>query len=69
MWATIERATQRLSFIGIPQEIGTILQGTILLAAVIAYEVVNRHAEAAEAAACRERPRPPPASLEPSVLT
>ena len=51
MWATIERATQRLSFIGIPQEIGTILQGTFLLAAVIAFEVVNRHAEAAEAAA------------------
>ena len=70
VWATIERATQRLSFIGIPQEIGTILQGTFLLAAVIAFEVVNRHAEAAEAAALsRQRPMPPPASLEPAVLT
>ncbi len=42
VWATIERATQRLSLIGIPQEIGTILQGSFLLAAVIVYEVVRR---------------------------
>jgi simple sugar transport system permease protein len=70
VWATIARATQRLSFIGIPQEIGTILQGTFLLAAVISFEVVNRHAEAAEAAALsRQRPMPPPAPLEPAVLT
>lgn len=48
VWATIERATQRLSFIGIPQEIGIILQGSFLLAAVIAYEVVRRKAEEAE---------------------
>ena len=41
VWATIERATQRLSKIGIPQEIGVILQGSFLLAAVIAYEVVQ----------------------------
>ena len=49
MWATIERATQPLSTIGIPQEIGVILQGSFLLAAVIAYEVVKRWADAAEA--------------------
>ena len=42
VWATIERATQPLSIIGIPQEIGVILQGSFLLAAVIAFEVVNR---------------------------
>ena len=42
VWATIERATQPLSTIGIPQEIGVILQGSFLLAAVIAYEVVKR---------------------------
>ena len=42
VWATIERATQRLSLIGIPQEIGTILQGSFLLAAVIVYEVIRR---------------------------
>ena len=51
VWATIERATQRLSTLGIPQEIGVILQGSFLLAAVIAYEVVKRRNDAATAAA------------------
>ncbi|MET0326364.1 MAG: ABC transporter permease, partial [Ilumatobacteraceae bacterium] len=55
VWATIERATQRLSTIGIPQEIGVILQGSFLLAAVIAYEVVKRWSDAAEAKAAAER--------------
>ena len=35
VWATIERATQRLGPIGVPPEIGRILQGSFLLAAVI----------------------------------
>ena len=47
MWATIERATQRLGPLGIPQEIGKILQGSFLLVAVIAYEVVRRRNDAA----------------------
>ena len=55
VWATIERATQRLSTLGIPQEIGVILQGSFLLAAVIAYEVVKRWSDAAEARAAAER--------------
>ncbi len=55
VWATIERSTQRLSTIGIPQEIGVILQGSFLLAAVIAYEVVRRWSDAAEARAAAER--------------
>ena len=49
VWATIERATQRLSLLGIPQEVGLIMQGTFLLAAVIAYEVVNRRNQEAAA--------------------
>ena len=66
VWATIERATQRLSFIDIPQEIGIILQGSFLLAAVVAYEVVRRKAEEAETRAMARRtpmptaPTPPP---------
>ena len=66
VWATIERATQRLSFIDIPQEIGIILQGSFLLAAVVAYEVVRRKAEEAETRAMARRtpmptaPAPPP---------
>jgi simple sugar transport system permease protein len=51
VWATIERATQRLGPIGIPPEIGKILQGSFLLAAVIAYEVVRRRNDAAAVAA------------------
>lgn len=70
VWATIERATQRLSPLGIPQEIGVILQGSFLLAAVIAYEVVQRRnaaATAREAAkattmATVSPPTPPPAA-------
>jgi general nucleoside transport system permease protein len=60
VWATIERATQVLSRIGIPQEIGVILQGSFLLAAVIAYEVVqrrNEEATAREAAAAAAKQR------------
>jgi simple sugar transport system permease protein len=51
VWATIERATQRLGPIGIPPEIGKILQGSFLLTAVIAYEVVRRRNDAAAVAA------------------
>jgi general nucleoside transport system permease protein len=66
VWATIEVATRRLGSLGIPPEIGRILQGSFLLAAVIAYEVVRRRndAAAAEAAAVATRSdrTPPPAS-------
>jgi ABC-type uncharacterized transport system permease subunit len=62
VWATIERATQRLSIIGIPQEIGTILQGSFLLAAVIVYEVIRRrnNERTAQDAAERATQTPPP---------
>ena len=43
VWAGIERASQNLSSVGVPQEIGQILQGTLLLSAVIAFEVVRRY--------------------------
>ena len=49
VWATIERATQRLSLLGIPQEVGLILQGSFLLAAVIAFEAVDRRNQVAAA--------------------
>ncbi len=73
VWATIERATQRLAPIGIPPEIGRILQGSFLLTAVIAYEVVNRRnaaaaASAAAAATARLRlEEPPPPSTSPTA--
>jgi general nucleoside transport system permease protein len=61
VWATIERGTQRLSTLGIPQEIGPILQGSFLLAAVIAFEVVKRRSDAAAAAAAARAVHAPPA--------
>ena len=45
VWAAIERGTQPLSIIGIPQEIGVILQGSFLLSAVIVFEVFSRRAQ------------------------
>jgi simple sugar transport system permease protein len=59
LFATIERATQVLSLQGIPQEISKIMQGTIILSAVIAYEVVRRMRVAAEVrdAAAKAEPR------------
>ncbi|HYN34978.1 MAG TPA: ABC transporter permease [Ilumatobacteraceae bacterium] len=63
VWATIERATQRLGPLGIPPEIGRIMQGTFLLSAVIAYEVVRRRNDAAAVAAAASATRderPPP---------
>ena len=71
VWATIEVATRRLGSLGIPPEIGKILQGSFLLAAVIAYEVVRRRndAAAAEAAAAATREeRTPPSSPEPAPI-
>jgi general nucleoside transport system permease protein len=47
VYAGIERSTQVLSPLGIPPEISRILQGTLVLTSVIAYEVVRRRSEAA----------------------
>ena len=47
VWAGIERATQNLTTVNAPQEISKILIGTLLLSAVIAYEVTRRRAESA----------------------
>ncbi len=70
IWAMIERATQPLSLLGIPQEIGVIMQGSFLLSAIIAYEVVRRRNEArttAEAARLiTQHTEPPPADAVPA---
>ena len=47
IWSAIETAAQGLSDVGIPQEITRIMQGSLLLSAVIAYEVVRRRSQAA----------------------
>jgi len=48
VWAAIEQASRGLAQAGIPPEIGKILQGTLLLSAVVAFEVVRRYGQAAE---------------------
>jgi len=45
--AAIEQGSRGLAIAGIPQEIGQIIQGTLLFVAVIAYEVVRRRNQAA----------------------
>ena len=44
--ATIEQGSRGLAIVNIPQEIGQIIQGTLLFVAVIAYEVVRRRNQA-----------------------
>src|SRR5262249_54993744 len=46
--AGIEQAARGLPAVGVPQEIGQILQGTLLLSAVVAFEVVRRYGQAAQ---------------------
>jgi len=59
LFAYIERATQVLALQNIPQEISKIMQGSIILSAVIAYEIVRRARVAAEVrdAAAKAEPR------------
>jgi simple sugar transport system permease protein len=47
VWAGIETASRGLSKVHIPQEISQIMQGTLLITAVIAFEVVRRRGLAA----------------------
>jgi general nucleoside transport system permease protein len=66
VWASLERAGQSLPPIGVPQEIVQILQGTLLLTAVIAFEVVRRFAAAAEVRDAAHAMRRQAATREPA---
>jgi general nucleoside transport system permease protein len=46
LWGFLERSAQRLDLEGVPKEIVVIMQGTIVLSVVIAYEIVRRVKEA-----------------------
>jgi simple sugar transport system permease protein len=48
IWAGIEQASRGLPTVGVPPEIGKIIQGTLLLSAVVAFEVVRRYGQAAQ---------------------
>ncbi len=45
LFGFLERSSQILDLRGIPKEIVTIVQGVVVLAVVVAYEVVNRIAQ------------------------
>ena len=42
LWAWLERCAQPLELVGVPKEVVTIMQGVIVLAVVVAYEVIRR---------------------------
>lgn len=42
LWAFLDKSKLALDDVGVPQEIATIMQGTIVMSVVIAYEVVRR---------------------------
>jgi general nucleoside transport system permease protein len=48
LWGFMERSAQRLDLIDVPKEIVVIMQGTIVLAVVVAYEIVRRMQNARE---------------------
>jgi ABC-type uncharacterized transport system permease subunit len=48
LWGFMERSSQRLDLEGVPKEIVIIMQGTIVLAVVVAYEIVRRVRQAQE---------------------
>ncbi|EIE97558.1 ABC transporter permease [Saccharomonospora glauca] len=48
LWAFLDKSAVSLETIGVPREIATIIQGTIVLSVVVAYEIVKRAELAAE---------------------
>lgn len=46
LWGFLERSAQRLDLEGVPKEIVVIMQGTIVLSVVVAYEIMRRVQEA-----------------------
>ncbi len=68
VWATLERAGQALAPVGIPPEIVQILGGTLLLSAVIAFEVVGRLAEAAAVRDAAAKVAPAPTRRTPAAV-
>ncbi len=55
VWAAIEQGSRALSGVNVPESIGLILQGTLLLVAVIVYEVFRRRNQQRTIAATASR--------------
>ena len=65
LWAFLDKSALALDNVGVPREIVLIMQGSVVLSVVVAYEIVRRYELAAEqrrvAAALRARPAETPA--------
>ena len=48
LWAALDASSNSLQGVGVPKELVTIMQGTVLFAVVIAYELVRRYRLALE---------------------
>ena len=57
VWSALETASIGLSNVEIPQEIAKIMQGTLLLSAVVVYEIIKRQSAAATLRAAAETTR------------
>jgi ABC-type uncharacterized transport system permease subunit len=67
LFAGLDVSSQNLASVGVPPEITLIMKGTITLAAVIAFEVVRRLAEAATLRAAAQKAEPRPGSPLPAA--
>jgi ABC-type uncharacterized transport system permease subunit len=63
LWAFLDKSALALDAVGVPREIVLIMQGSVVLSVVVAYEIVRRYELAAEqrrvAAQLRAAPEPP----------
>jgi general nucleoside transport system permease protein len=64
LWGFMERSGQRLDLLDVPKELVVIMQGTIVLSVVVAYEIVHRVQRAREQrqVSARIDGEPPPSS-------
>lgn len=66
LWAFLDKSALALDNVGVPREIVLIMQGSVVLSVVVAYEVVRRYEQAAEqrrvAAQLRRTPPTPAAA-------
>ena len=70
VYAAIEQGARNLANVGVPAEIGQILQGSLLFVAVIVYAVTVRRNQAKDIeAAARAASHKPPASIGPTGAT
>ena len=73
LWAFLDKSALALDNVGVPREIVLIMQGSVVLSVVVAYEIVRRYELAAEqrrvAAQLRSAAQPGPSTGGGGVMT